>query len=194
VEARPQSRYYADVAARTVALFLDAILLTIAIFVAAVAVSVAIGPAVELNSAADTVGDAVTLHRGVAIVDAFVSLAVSAAYFGGSWIVLGASPAQRLMGMHVGAQADGATLSREQALVRWALLAAPFGISALLTTAFAGPIDTIAPTLTIAWYVILLVTTAVSATKQGIHDRIPGTVVAKRGRPVAWDESGADAR
>ena len=189
-----RARYYADVSNRTVALLVDAVLLTVVVFVAAIVVSVLIGPAVEFNSAADTVQDAVTVDRGVATVDAMLSILLSAAYFAWSWMALGGSPGQRLMGMRVGAEASGAQLTTGQALVRWALLGAPFGIAALITTAFSGPGNTAVNVMMIAWYALLLVTTARSPTKQGVHDRIARTVVSKEASPVPWDRPGVDAR
>jgi uncharacterized RDD family membrane protein YckC len=187
-------RYYADVPNRTVALLVDLILLTVAVFVAATIVSVVIGPAVEFNTAAGTVGDAVTLDRGIATVDAVLSLLISAAYFAGTWVVLGASPGQRLLGMRVGSESNGTMLTTRQALARWGLLGAPFGISAVLTTAFSGLGHTIFDLAVAAWYAVLLVTTSRSPTKQGLHDRIAGSVVAKEASPVRWDRPGIDAR
>jgi uncharacterized RDD family membrane protein YckC len=187
-------RYYADVPNRTMALLVDLILLTVAAFVSATVVSVLIGPAVEFNTAASTVGDAVTLDRGIATVDAVLSLLISAVYFAGTWVVLGASPGQRLLGMRVGAESDGTAPTARQALARWALLGAPFGVSAVLTTAFSGLGHTIVDLAMVAWYALLLVTTSRSPTKQGLHDRVARTVVAKEASPVRWDRPGIDAR
>ena len=187
-------RYYADVPNRAVALLIDLILLTVAAFVTATVVSVLVGPAVEFNTSAGTVGDAVTLDRGIATVDAVLSLLISAVYFAGTWVVVGASPGQRLLGMRVGAQTDGAALTARQALARWALLGAPFGVSAVLTTAFSGLGHTIFDLAVAAWYAVLLVTTSRSPTKQGLHDRVAGSVVAKEASPVRWDRPGIDAR
>ena len=189
-----RGRYYADVPNRTAALLVDLILLTVAVFVAATIVSVLIGPAVKFNTSASTVGDALTLDRGIATVDAVLSLLISAAYFAGTWVVLGASPGQRLLGMQVGTEADGTALTTRQALARWALLGAPFGISALVTTAFSGLGHTILDLAMVAWYALLLVTTSRSPTKQGLHDRVAGSVVAKEASPVRWDRPGIDAR
>jgi uncharacterized RDD family membrane protein YckC len=187
-------RYYADVPNRAVALLIDLILLTVAAFAAATIVSVLVGPAVEFNTSAGTVGDAVTLDRGIATVDAVLSLLISAVYFAGTWVVVGASPGQRLLGMRVGAKTDGAALTARQALARWALLGAPFGVSAVLTTAFSGLGHTIFDLAVAAWYAVLLVTTSRSPTKQGLHDRVAGSVVAKEASPVRWDRPGIDAR
>ena len=191
---RLNGRYYADVPNRAVALLIDLILLTVAAFVAATIVSVLGGPAVEFNTSAGTVGDAVTLDRGIATVDAVLSLLISAVYFAGTWVVVGASPGQRLLGMRVGAETDGAALTTRQALARWALLGAPFGVSAVLTTAFSGLGHTIFDLAVAAWYAVLLVTTSRSPTKQGLHDRVAGSVVAKEASPVRWDRPGIDAR
>jgi len=46
----------------------------------------------------------------------------------------------------------------------------------------------------LAWYALLLVTTARSSTKQGVHDRVARTVVVKAASPVHWDRPGVDAR
>ena len=191
---RLNGRYYADVPNRAVALLIDLILLTVAAFAAATIVSVLVGPAVEFNTSAGTVGDAVTLDRGIATVDAVLSLLISAVYFAGTWVVVGASPGQRLLGMRVGAETDGAALTARQALARWALLGAPFGVSAVLTTAFSGLGHTIFDLAVAAWYAVLLVTTSRSPTKQGLHDRVAGSVVAKEASPVRWDRPGIDAR
>ena len=65
-----RTRCYATVPDRLVALLLDAVVLSVLAFVAALVVSVALGPAVELDGGAESVGDAVQTDRGVAVVDA----------------------------------------------------------------------------------------------------------------------------
>lgn len=178
---------YADVPTRIVALLIDAVLLTIIVFAGAVVVSVLAGPAVEFNTAADSAQDAVTLHRGIAVLDGAVSLFLSAGYFAGAWLALAASPGQRLIGVRIRGQATRAAMTPGQAIARWALLAAPFGVAAVLTTALTGLSNAIVDLAMIAWYGLLLVTTARSPTKQGLHDRIARTVVVKEASPVHWD-------
>ena len=98
-------------------------------------VSLLIGPAVELDSGAESLDDGVTLDRSVAIVNAIVSLLLSAAYFTGAWALRRGTPGQRLIRMEVLTADRGDTVTLRVALVRWALLGAPFGLPALLTTA-----------------------------------------------------------
>lgn len=188
-----QSRYYADVPNRLAALGIDVVVLTALIFVAAIVVSVVIGPAVEFDTGADVLDDAVTLDRDVATVDAVLSLAISAAYFIGSWTLRPGTPGQRLIGMRVGCASDGSALSISRATGRWLLFGAPFGAAALLTTAAPELDDAIPDLVLVAWYTLLLVTIARSPTKQGLHDRLAGSVVAKQGSPVRWDRPRADA-
>lgn len=180
------SHYYADAPNRAFALLLDAVFLTVIIFVAAIAVSLMIGPAVELDTGAESLEDGVTLDRTVAIVDAILSLLVSAGYFVGSWVRRGGTPGQRLVRLEVVTEAHGATLTAGSALVRWALLGAPFSLLAVLITALPGVGDLLLDLPVIAWYALLLITVVRSATKQGLHDRAAGTVVVKRARPVHW--------
>jgi uncharacterized RDD family membrane protein YckC len=185
---------YADVPTRIVALLVDAVLLTIIAFAGAVVVSVLVGPAVEFNTAADSAQEAVTLHRGIAVLDGVVSLFLSAAYFAGAWLALAASPGQRLIGVRIRGQDAGTAITPWQAMARWALLAAPFGVAAVLTTALTGLSNPIVDLAMITWYGLLLVTTVRSPIKQGLHDRIARTVVVKEASPVHWDRPTADVR
>ena len=118
-------RAYGDVSSRLIALLLDAVFLTAIIFVAAVVVSLLIGPAVELDAGAESLDDGVTLDRSVAVVNAIVSLLLSAAYFTGAWALRRGTPGQRLLRMEVLTADRGDTVTLRVALVRWALLGAP---------------------------------------------------------------------
>jgi len=182
---------YADVPNRLAALLVDAILLTVLIFAAAVVTSVLIGPAVEFDSGSESLSEAVRLDRGVAIVDAVLSLLISAAYFTVSWVRWGATPGQRLLRVWV--DGEGASLGGRRALIRWALLGGPFAALAILITA-APELDNTLPDLAVAaWYLILLVSTARGGAGQGLHDRIAGSVVVMRATPIAAEHTRPDA-
>jgi uncharacterized RDD family membrane protein YckC len=181
-----RTRCYATVPDRLVALLLDAVVLTVLAFVAALVVSVALGPAVELDGGAESVGDAVQTDRGVAVVDALVVAALGALYFAGSWRRSGRTPGQRVLGLQV-ASAAGAGLATGQALVRWSLVAAPFSAAAVLAAASSALDGPVLPALVAAWYLALLVTTVLSPTSRGLHDRIAGTAVGKAA--VTWPAS-----
>jgi uncharacterized RDD family membrane protein YckC len=65
---------------------------------------------------------------------------------------------------------------------RWLALGAPFGIAQAL-----NPLPGLGILIGLAafvWFIALLVTTAQSPTKQGLHDRYAGTVVVKAARAV----------
>ena len=111
-----------------------------------------------------------------------VSTAISGAYFVWTWTSMRASPGQRVLGMQVGNAGDGATLTMNQAVIRWVLLGAPFGIASALTG--IGGLGLIISLAALAWFIALLVTTAQSPTKQGLHDRYANTVVVKSARSV----------
>ena len=72
---------------------------------------------------------------------------------------------------------------RTQGIKRWIALGAPFGIAQAL-----NPLPGLGILIGLAafvWFIALLYTTATSPTKQGIHDKYAGTIVAKAARTVA---------
>ena len=191
--SRGSARYYADVPNRLAAFLIDAVLLTLLIFCGAIAVSLALGPAVEFDPSSGSLEEVVTLERDVAVVDAVLSLLLSALYFAGSWRRWDATPGQRLVGIRVVSAPDGGRLGLGRAALRWALLGAPFGLLALLTTAVPDLPNTVPDVLVAAWYLVLLVTTAVGRPGQGLHDRLAGSVVTMRAREIAGDVAHRDA-
>src|SRR4029078_3574584 len=98
-----------------------------------------------------------------------------AVYFVGSWRRSGGSPGQRWLRMAVGAEADGATISVRQGVVRWALLVFPISVEASIKPIAAGTPDSLVVLALIVWYVYLLVSTARHPAKQGLHDRVAHT-------------------
>jgi uncharacterized RDD family membrane protein YckC len=180
VASGPAGYYYADVPNRIIALIIDAIILFIIQIIVGIVLGAILGPTVNADFSNPNFG---TVNWTSAIVSAIVNLAISAAYFAYFWTTSRATPGQRVLGMQVGSETDGATLTLNQALTRWALLFLPSSISFV----FYG-----LPTIGILWsllvliyYIALLVTTAQSPTKQGLHDRYAHTVVVKAGRAAA---------
>ncbi len=189
--AEPTASYaYGDVPNRLVAYVIDAIILTGIIFVAAAAVGVVVGPTIHVGEASE-----VQVDDELVVVNALIGSTLNAAYFVLSWTRLQASPAQRMLAMRISHEADGAPLTMGQAIVRWLLLGAPFIVATMLGLALpevALPILLAA----LAWYAWLLVTTARSPRKQGLHDRYARTVVVKAmPAPPAWATlGGADGK
>ena len=90
----------------------------------------------------------------------------------------------KMLGLQIGDQADGHSISWNQALVRWLLL----GIAATLTTFAVYVPSVVGLVLAIGgfvWLVGLLYTMAQSPTKQGLHDRAARTVLVKGSRRPA---------
>ena len=181
--AGPAGYVYADVPNRIIAYIIDAILLAIIGFIVNLILGGIIGPSVCFNPAATNPNDVFAVNYGATLIYSLVNLVISGAYFVYTWTRMRASPGQRVLGMQVGNERDGATLTLNQALTRWVLLGAPLGlISALAGISGLGVLIAL---LGLIWFIVLIVTTAQSPTKQGLHDRYAHTVVVKAARSVA---------
>jgi uncharacterized RDD family membrane protein YckC len=86
----------------------------------------------------------------------------------------GATPGMRLMKLRMGDQKTGATLSVQQGLLRWLALSGAATVAGILPG-----LAVIAGLLGAFWEILLLITTATSPTKQGLHDRIAGSVLVQ---------------
>jgi uncharacterized RDD family membrane protein YckC len=173
---------YGDVPGRLVAYVIDAIILSFLMFVALAALGAILGPTLRFAQSIDVLRLRLTVNHERAVLDAGVAAAISLLYFVGSWLVLGGSPGQRLLGMQLGAVSGGG-LRPGPAVVRWIALAAPPAAAALLALVFPGLRASIA-LVVLVWQLILLVTTIGSSSKQGVHDRLAGSIVTRAARPV----------
>ena len=114
------------------------------------------------------------------------NLVISAVYFIWGWTnpTMRASLGQRALGLQVLNAADGATLTREQAVRRWAWLYGIFAVASALQFALNGTdlsvLSSLIGLLTFAYWVFLIYTTYQSAKKQGYHDVQASTFVVKR--------------
>ncbi len=163
--------------ARLVAYVLDALLVALATYVVLLLLHTFIGPTVRITDV-DGV-PRLSVDRVRFIVDTLVATGMSAAYFVGSWLTWGRTPAQRVIRARVERAADGGRLWPIAAVTRWLLLGAPFGlISALL---LPGPGSGAILGVVIAlYYAVLFITTARDARKRGLHDRVAGSIVRRR--------------
>lgn len=98
-----------------------------------------------------------------------VSTIVSGVYFVGLWMRNGATFGQMLLGLEVRNAADGARLTQDQAIRRWAFLTVPV-LSQLPAVGF----------LVFIYMIYLLISTNGDPAKQGFHDKQAGTVVVRR--------------
>jgi uncharacterized RDD family membrane protein YckC len=180
--AGPAGYYYADVPNRLIAYIIDAIILGIIYLVVSIVLAAVVGPAQRFNPTQDNPLN-FEVNYAAALVGAVINTAISAAYFIYTWTTMRGTPGMRVLGIQVGNESDGATLTTNQALTRWILLGGPLGLVAAL-----NPIPALGALIVLAlivWFIALLVTTAQSPTKQGLHDRYAKTVVVKAARAVA---------
>jgi uncharacterized RDD family membrane protein YckC len=180
--AGPAGLYYADVPNRTIAYIIDAIILAITnLIVGAILGAIGLN-AFTIDPNATTISGLLTYNPIVGLIQALIFTAISGGYFIYTWTTMRGSPGQKILGMQVGNAADGATLTTEQAVRRWLALGAPFGIAQAL-----NPLPGLGILIGLAafvWFIALLITTAQSPTKQGLHDQFANTVVVKAARAV----------
>jgi uncharacterized RDD family membrane protein YckC len=180
---RANGLVFADVPNRLIGFLLDAVILVILSLAGAVAISAIFGPVVTIDLEADP---QVSVDRGLALANAALGTGINAVYFIGFWRRLRGSPGIRMLRMRIGREADGGAISLTQGVVRWLFIGLPLGVEAFLTVLLSGLADVLLLIALLLWYLILMASTARSPTKQGFHDRIARTIVAKRARPVAW--------
>jgi uncharacterized RDD family membrane protein YckC len=180
--AGPAGLYYADVPNRTIAYIIDAIILGIINLIVAGVLGLIGLNSFSVNTGATTINNLLTYNPVVGLIQALIFAAISGAYFIYTWTEMRGSVGQRALGMQVGNASDGKTLTMDQAIKRWIALGAPFGIAQAL-----NPLPGLGMLIGLAafvWFIALLVTTAQSPTKQGLHDQYAGTVVVKAARAV----------
>lgn len=180
--AGPAGYFYADVPNRIIAYIIDAILIGIVnIIIVAVLVAI-IGPTTVVTIGQNFSVNA-SVNFGPLLIITLIGLAVNAAYFIYTWVALRGTVGMKVLGMQVGHEGDGRTITYQQGIYRWLLLGAPFSLAQLL-----NPWPALGLLLGLAafiWLIALLVTTAQSPTKQGLHDRYAHTMVVKAARSVA---------
>jgi hypothetical protein len=114
---------------------------------------------------------------------AVVSTVIYAVYFVFLWSSGGrATLGMRIMRQQIGNAADGATLSMGQAFRRW--LAMGYWLSLLGAVPLLGSVSGLAQ---VVWWIVLLVTTNSSPTRQGQHDKLGSTAIVQVGpAPNPW--------
>jgi uncharacterized RDD family membrane protein YckC len=153
---------YADLVTRIIALVIDGVILwviNVILIVIAGTIAVAMGA-----------GLLITLVFGV--VWAFVTLV----YYVYGWTKMRASFGQKFLNLETVNAADGATLTQEQAVRRWAFLWGPFALGAIIPI-----VGLVISALAVLYSLYLLYTASQSPKRQGFHDLQAGTVVVKHG-------------
>lgn len=160
---------YAGVGVRLVAWIIDAVLVGLLSGLAAVGLGITFLTVpgfhgLDLGSLAFWRVDYGAARLTLVIVEA----AISGAYFVYGWTRWGATLGQRFLNLQVRNDADGALLTTDQALKRWALLTVPL-IGSLPGLGF----------FVLLYQLYLAWTTSEDPNKQGFHDRQCGTVVVE---------------
>ncbi len=166
----PAGYVYGDIPNRVVALIIDVIAMLLVFFVVGV-VAVAI---LGTNSSATTAS---------LLVGNVLSYILWAAYFIYLWVSRRGTFGMTLLGMQIGNESDGRTLTYDQAVRRFAILFGPQIVVGIIT-AFAPGLAWLG-WVSFIWFFVVLYTMATSPTKQGIHDRYAHTMVVKSARRAA---------
>ncbi len=181
--AGPAGFIYADIPNRAIAYIIDAVLLFIGFIIVAVVLGAVGLHTTSINLNPNSLGDLVTFNIVAAIIYAVVNTAIAAAYFVYTWTAMRGTVGMKVLGMQIGSEKDGATLSMDQAIRRALVL---FGPGAVAQALGGWPgLGIIFSLLAFGWFIYLLYTTAQSPTKQGFHDKFVGSMVVKAARSVA---------
>lgn len=176
----PAGLFYADVPNRIVAFVIDIIVLAIIGAIVSLVLGGLLG-GVTSSPSLDSAGG--ELNPVPFLIVSVVQLGVSLLYFGYSWSVQRATPGMRLLGLQIGDEADGRSIDRRQALVRWLVLGIP-SILATLASYVSTGVGLVLSLVGIVWLAALLWSIAQSPTKQGYHDRAARTIMVKSARRV----------
>jgi uncharacterized RDD family membrane protein YckC len=113
---------------------------------------------------------------GAVLVSTVVYVGATFLYFVGMWTAARqATLGMRVFNLRVGNAADGQPLTMTQAVIRWLALGLWVNFAAVLP----APASTSVSVLGLLWYLVLLVSTVASPTRQGIHDRVAGSSIVQ---------------
>jgi uncharacterized RDD family membrane protein YckC len=171
---------YADVLPRFVAWFIDVLLLGIIGSVISVFTSSISGGSVDLgtlmgNAANPLEGDALGRFLLISFLAALLATLIDLGYFVLLWTSGGrATLGMRLLKLQVGNAVDGRTLTGALAFWRWLAMGSWVGMFAV-----ASLVGGLASLALLAWQLVLLISTASSPTRQGLHDRAAGSAIVQ---------------
>lgn len=165
--AGPAGFVYADVPNRMIAYIIDIIILAVINFVVSVVMFGIMGISV-----------------GSALIVLIVNLVISIGYFVWCWSSRRMTVGMQLLGLQIGSETDGSTITTNQALVRWVILGLP-GVLASVSSYWSDGLGFLLSLVGLIWIIALLVSIAQSPTKQGYHDRYAHTIMVKSARRAA---------
>ncbi len=171
--AGPAGLFYADVPNRAIAMIIDVIGIVIVQFIlVAIATAIFGVPTVFGSIATPT----------ALLVGNLLAFVVWAAYFIFLWVNMRGTVGMKALGLQIGHESDGRTITYQQAAVRFGVLFGPQIVVGLLSAVV--PALGILGLLSFVWLIYVLITMAQSPTKQGIHDKYAQTMVVKAGRSL----------
>lgn len=174
--AGPAGYVYGDVPNRSIAFIIDYIVMFIVGVIVGGILLAVLGDRVTIEN-----GTVTTVNTTTSLATTLLSYAVIAGYFYICWTGMRATVGMKLLGMQIGHEEDGRTVTPNQAIVRLVAMFGP-GFVASAVSAFALGLGAILSLVSFVWFLVLLYTTAKSPTKQGLHDQYAHTMVVKAAR------------
>ncbi len=172
--AGPAGFYYADVPNRAIAFIIDYIIFFIVLLVVGIVTVAIFG---------NNIGSLQFQTTTSVFIQQVLGYALGAAYFIYTWTAMRGTIGMKALGMQIGNERDGSTINYQTAFIRYAVMFGPGFVAGLLSAVSLG-LGGIASLVSIVWFIVLVVTTAQSPTKQGLHDRYAHTMVVKAARSV----------
>jgi uncharacterized RDD family membrane protein YckC len=170
----PAGLFYADVPNRSIAMVIDVVAMII-VYVIVGLITVAI---LGTNLGFVTVASTPAL-----LAQWLIGQLIWVGYFIYTWVAMRGTIGMKLLGLQIGHEIDGRTITYEQAAWRFAVLFGPNVVLGLLSS--LAPALGLLGFLGLVWLIYVLITMAQSPTKQGIHDKYAHTMVVKAGRSLA---------
>jgi hypothetical protein len=159
---------------RLAAFAIDTVVLSLCIWVGAVICWRVMGAAITFDFLDLSAENGLVTDDTLVRVTTYVSTLISFGYFVGSWLLLSASPGQRLLGLRTWRAGTNAPLTLAQASARWVFLGAPIWV---LDTTVPDELGAVFSLASVLWGVFLLTTALRSKTGQAAHDRWSGSLV-----------------
>jgi uncharacterized RDD family membrane protein YckC len=180
--AGPAGFFYADLPNRMIAYVIDIVLLGLIGLVVTLIVGGPLGGVTTTSSS--TNGLSVDVNYVAFVLVAIVNLIIGAAYFIWMWSTQRATVGMRLLGLQIGNEADGRSITYAEGFSRWLIIGIP-GILAQFSGYVSTGLGVILGLVGFIWLIALLVSIAQSPTKQGYHDRYAHTIMVKAARRAA---------
>jgi len=114
------------------------------------------------------------------VIRAIIYALLGFVYFGYTWTAWRASPGQRILGLVTVNADDGAAVSWNTAIVRWAFLFGPSAVQSLFTNQLTGGLGALIGLVVFVYYIYLLYSAATDSRRQGFHDKQAGTIVTTK--------------